>query len=42
MAVHLKPEETRGYHSPVSLGLLYCCAEGVEFAVSDLVMSGDV
>ena len=41
MAVHLKPEETRGYHSPESLGLVYCSAERVEIAGTELLKSGD-
>ena len=39
MAVHLKPEETRGYHSPESLGLVYCSAERVEIAGTELLKS---
>ena len=41
MAVHLKPEETRGYHSPESLGLVYCSVERVEIAGTELLKSGD-
>ena len=41
MAVHLKPEETRGYHSPESLGLVYGSAERVEITGTELLKSGD-